>query len=129
MRNNMITPYERALMRGVTSHHRNSPRIDVREQDETYFLEAELPGLDEKSIEIKVEDNLLTLSKKEVEEEKKEGKYLLKERSSLPFSRSFIIPSDVNKEEISASFGQGVLVLTMKKLEKALPREIEIKKV
>ena len=104
------------------------PTVDVREEEGRYLLEAELPGLTEKDIEVKVEENLLTISsvKEEKKEEKKDG-YLMKERRSSSFCRSFVLPRDAEKEKIEANFKNGLLTLEIPKTEKAKPRSIDIK--
>ena len=70
-----------------------TPAVDVREQENEYLMEAELPGLAEKDIELNVEDNILTLSskKEESKEEKKNG-YLIRERCNYEFARTFVLP-------------------------------------
>ncbi len=104
------------------------PAVDIREEDHAYVLEAELPGLNEKDIDIKVEGNLLTLSSKheEKKEEKKNG-CILKERRTSSFSRSFVLPKDVDREKIDATFKNGLLTLTLQKEPKAQPKSIQVK--
>lgn len=105
-----------------------APTVDIREDENKYVLEAELPGLTEKDIDVKVEDNLLTISSKTEEkaEEKKNG-YILKERRSKSFSRSFVVPKDVDKEKIEAGFKNGLLSLSLHKAPAAKPKSVEIK--
>jgi HSP20 family protein len=104
------------------------PAVDVREEKDQYVLEAELPGLTDKDVEVKVEDNLLTISSKKDEsrEEKRNG-YLIRERRSSSFHRSFVLPNDVDKENITAQFKNGLLTLEMKKLASAQPKSIPIR--
>ena len=105
-----------------------TPSVDVREDENGYVLEAELPGFSEDDVEVKVEDNLLTIAsaKKEEKENKKEG-YLIRERRSAHFSRSFVLPKDVDAEKIDASYKNGVLVLHLVKKPEAKPKSIKIK--
>lgn len=104
------------------------PAVDVREENDSYVLEAELTGLSEKDIDVKVQDNLLQISsKKEANKETKESGYILKERRSSSFSRSFVIPKDVDREKIDASFKNGLLTLTLHKVPESKPRAIEVK--
>lgn len=111
-----------------TVSHR-APSVDVREEEDRYLLEAELPGLTEKDIDVKVEDNLLTItSAQEVKQEEKKNGYLMKERRSASFSRSFVLPRDAEKEKIEANFKDGLLTLEIPKTEQAKPRKIYIKK-
>jgi HSP20 family protein len=104
------------------------PAIDVKENENSYSLEAELPGITDKDIELKLEGNMLTLStKKEEKTEEKEDQYLLRERKSYSFTRSFVIPEDVDAEKISAEFKNGLLTLSLPKSEKAKPKMLDIK--
>ncbi len=107
----------------------NSPAVDIREEEDRYVLEAELPGLNEKDVDVKVEENLLTLSssREENHEEKKNG-YLIRERKAASFNRSFVLPKDVDRERIEARFRNGLLTLTIPKNPKDQPRRIEIRK-
>ena len=104
------------------------PSVDVREDDKAYHLEAELPGMTEKDIEVKVEENLLTISgKNEAGKEEKKNGYVIRERKSASFNRSFVLPKDVNKDNIKAEFKNGLLTLTIEKSPKAQPKMIEVK--
>jgi HSP20 family protein len=104
------------------------PAIDVKETENGYSLDAELPGMTDKDIEVKIEGNMLTLStKKDEEKEEKNDNYLLKERRSFGFTRSFVVPEDVDAEKISAEFKNGLLTLSLPKTEKAKPKMLEIK--
>ncbi len=106
----------------------SSPAVDIREDEKEYRMEVEIPGLSEKDIELKVEENLLTLStrKKEKKEEKGNG-YLLRERKNREFRRSFVLPEDVEREGITAAFKNGLVNITLPKKEKAKPKMIEVK--
>lgn len=105
-----------------------SPAADVREENDRYILEVELPGMTEKDIDVRVEENLLTVSsKKEEQKEEKKGGYIMKERKAMAFKRSFVLPNDVDKDRIKAKFRNGLLELVIDKKEEAKPRSIEIK--
>jgi HSP20 family protein len=107
---------------------RTSPSIDIDENDNRYSLEVELPGMTEKDLEVKVEGNLLTLSSKKSEEkEEKKKDYVLKERRSYNFSRSFVLPENVETDKITAEFKNGLLLIDVPKAEKAKPKLLEIK--
>ena len=105
------------------------PAVDVRENEDSYLLEMELPGLSEKDVEVKLENSLLTISSHNghSSQEKKDG-YLLKERKSALFQRSFVLPDEVDREKISAEFTNGVLSMSFPKVPAAKPRTIEVKK-
>ncbi|MCL2804866.1 MAG: Hsp20/alpha crystallin family protein [Treponema sp.] len=101
------------------------PLTDVRETDAAYILEMELPGYDEKNIEINVDGSNITIaSKQETAEET--FTYLIKERRCVSFSRSFKLPANANPEAVSASFKNGVLSLTIEKRTEAQKRIIQI---
>ncbi len=93
-----------------------APAIDVTEDEKTYEVTAELPGMDEKNIEVKVSDGSLTIKgeKKEEKEEKKKD-YYLHERHFGSFQRSFTLPKGVDANKIEAAFKKGVLTVTLPK--------------
>jgi HSP20 family protein len=106
------------------------PSVDIREEDEKYVFEAELPGVNEKDIDVKVEGNLLTLStKKEKESEEKRKGFILKERSAEAFSRSFVLPKNADSGKVEGSYKNGILTLEIAKHPETKPRQIEIKGV
>lgn len=104
------------------------PKVDVKEEEKQYVVEAGLPGLTEKDIDVKVENDLLTISSKKSEEkeEKKDG-YIIKERRASSFCRSFTLPDHTDREKIEAHYKNGLLTLTIPKTKKAAPKEIEVK--
>ena len=105
-----------------------SPAVDVREVEDEYLMEVELPGLTDKDIELNVEDNILTLSSKneQSKEEKKNG-YLIRERRSREFARTFVLPKDVDRDKIKGEFKNGLLVVSIPKKPEAKPRKIDVK--
>lgn len=107
----------------------NTPVVDVREEKDRYVLEAELPGMSEKDVDLHVEDNMLTIksAKEEEKEEKNEEGYLVRERRSRSFSRSFVLPKDVDRDKVEARFKNGLLTLTMPKSAESKARQIQIK--
>ena len=109
--------------------HSGSPAVDVKETDSEYLMEVELPGLTEKDVDVKLDNNLLTISssKEEKTEEKKNG-YIMRERRSSRFARSFVLPEGIDKEKISAEFKNGILNLSFPKTPAAKPKMIEVKK-
>jgi len=106
------------------------PAMDVVESDKSYELTADLPGMDEKNIEVKVVDGMLTIKgeKQEEKEEKKKDHYL-RERNFGSFERSFSVPEGVDADKIEANFKKGVLTVTLpKKPEAQKPvKKIEVK--
>jgi HSP20 family protein len=117
---NFLTPSDR-----IFNH---LPAVDVRETEKSYILEAELPGYDEKEIEAHLDNNTLTIESKK-EDEKKEEKsenYMIRERRSSSFSRSFKLPENADSEGINASFKNGVLTLEINKRAEAQKKVIQI---
>jgi len=111
----------------------SAPRVDVKEEKESYSLEMDLPGRSENDVNIELDHDTLTIASKEETKETKEEKkdksgarYILKERRSGNFERRFTIPSDVNPETISANFKNGVLTIRMEKKPVASPKRIAI---
>ncbi len=106
------------------------PRTDVSENGKAYSVSLELPGMEDKDVEISVADNIITISgeKKSEREEKKEN-YYLSERSFGSFRRSFPVPADVAADKITASVDKGVLTVTLPKASesKSKTRKIAVK--
>ena len=106
------------------------PTIDMEEGKNEFHISAELPGLDEKSINVSLENNILTISgekKEEKEEKSKDMKYYHTERHYGSFSRSIAFPEEVHADKISAKFKNGVLSIKIPKDENAEKKRISIK--
>jgi HSP20 family molecular chaperone IbpA len=104
------------------------PSVDVRETKDEYILEAELPGFSESEVDVNVDNHVLHLTSKREEDRSEEKKeYIMKERSSYSFSRSFVLPENVNEDKIKGEFKNGILTLTMPKREEKKPKRIDIK--
>jgi HSP20 family protein len=107
------------------------PAVDISEKEKDYEVTAELPGMEEKDIDVKFADGMLTIKgeKKEEKEEKKKD-YYLSERRYGSFQRSFQVPEGVDAEKIEASFKNGVLTVTLPKTAEAQKqaKKIAIKK-
>ncbi|HEY2183477.1 MAG TPA: Hsp20/alpha crystallin family protein [Xanthobacteraceae bacterium] len=107
-----------------------TPRMDVAETENEVELTAELPGLEEKDVEVKVVDNVLTITgEKKAEREEKEKNYRMFERSYGSFSRRLELPSGVNPDDIKASLANGVLKVTIPKPAPAQVKKVEVKSV
>ncbi|MDR0411019.1 MAG: Hsp20/alpha crystallin family protein [Treponema sp.] len=105
------------------------PAVDLRETDTSYLLDAELPGYDEKDIEVRVDSNKLTIESKQVKAEtteKEESNYIIHERRRNTFSRIFQLPDNADSDAISATFKNGVLSLEIKKQTESQKRIIQI---
>jgi HSP20 family protein len=108
-----------------------APAVDVAETDKAYEVTAELPGMDESNIEVKLADDVLTIKgEKKEEKEEKNKDYYVSERRFGSFQRSFTVPAGVDAGKIEANFKNGVLTITLPKSAQAQKSEkkIEIKK-
>ncbi len=118
-------PVFRRQLRWMTT-----PAVDVVESEKAFEISADLPGMDEKNIEVKVADGRLTIKgEKQEEKEEKKKDYYLHERHFGSFQRSFEVPETVDPDKIEASFKKGVLTVTLpKKPEAQKPaKKIEVK--
>jgi len=92
------------------------PAFDLIEKDKEYEITAELPGVDEKNVEIKLNNNLLTIrGEKSESKEEKEKDYFLSERRFGSFQRSFQVPNGIDADKIEASYSKGVLTVRLPK--------------
>ena len=106
-----------------------APSVDIFETEGELVLTAEVPGIDEKDIEIKVEDNTLTLKgERKFEKETKEENYHRIERSYGSFYRAFTLPNSIDPAKIQATHENGVLKITMPKRSELQPRKVKILK-
>ncbi|MFP5469001.1 MAG: Hsp20/alpha crystallin family protein [Alphaproteobacteria bacterium] len=104
-----------------------SPAIDIVDKNEAYQVVAELPGMDEKNVEVKLVNGSLTIKgEKRDEKEEKKKDYYLHERSFGSFERSFALPDEVDADKIEASFSKGVLTVTLPKKPEAVKPEKKI---
>ena len=104
-----------------------APAVDIYEKDGNIVLKAELPGVDPKDVDVRVENNLLTLrGERKFDNEVKRDNYHRVERSYGSFSRSFTLPNVVDTQNIKAEYRDGVLHMTLPKREEAKPRQIQI---
>jgi HSP20 family protein len=100
----------------------------VTETDKELEITAELPGLEEKDVQINVADNLLTIKgEKKAETEQKDKNYRLVERSYGSFARTLELPAGINPDQIKASIAKGVLTVTVPKPAPAQTKKIEVK--
>lgn len=108
-----------------------APRVDVREFPDHYEITAELPGVKKEDLEVRLEDGVLTIEAESRQEEKeeKEGRVLRQERRYGKYLRSFNLGGDVRAEEISATFQDGVLKITVPRVTEQVParKRIEVK--
>ena len=104
-----------------------SPAVDIYETDDEVVVKAELPEVNQKDIDIQIENNTLTLrgERKFNKETKKENFHRI-ERAYGTFSRSFTLPGTVNQEKISADYKDGILKISMPKREETKPKQIKV---
>jgi HSP20 family protein len=108
----------------------SAPAVDIVESEKAYEISAELPGMDEKNIEVHVVNGCLTIKGEKWEEtEEKRKDYFLRERRFGSFERSFRLPEGVDKDKIEATFKKGVLTVTLPKSAEAqkAKKKIEVK--
>ena len=105
-----------------------TPKMDVSETDKEFELTAELPGLEEKDVEVNVADNILTIrGEKKAEKERKDKDYRMIERSYGSFARSVELPAGFDPDAIKATITKGVLKVTIPKPAPAVTKKVEIK--
>ncbi len=115
------------LKTGVLKEAEWTPRVDVYENKDNFVVKAELPGIDPKDLEVRIEDETLYLKgERKLEKEQKEENYYQRERAYGSFARSFSLPSSVNTEKVLAEYKDGLLRLTLPKREEAKPKSIQV---
>jgi HSP20 family protein len=104
------------------------PKLNISETDNKYFIEAELPGVKQSDLELKLDNNILVIKgKTEESKESKERNYFMRERYYGSFQRSLTLPNNINENDITANFKDGILNIEItKKLENST-KSIEVK--
>lgn len=102
------------------------PSVDVYEDSSAYHVDAELAGYCEKDVNVNIDKHVLHISSEKLNE-KKETKFLIRERNYVKFDRAFTLPEDVNEEDISASFKNGILSVTLPKKPVEQAKKISVK--
>lgn len=104
-----------------------APAVDIYETPNELVVMADLPDVNEKEIDVRVENNLLTIrGERKFEKSVSEENYLRVERTYGSFNRSFSLPNTVNAEAIRAEYQNGVLTVTLPKREESKPRQVKI---
>lgn len=122
----MMVPARSAL---YGKHGKNLMKTDVRETEETYELDIDLPGFRKDEVNVELKDGYLTISAAkglDKDQEDKKGKYIRQERYAGSCSRSFYVGEDVEPDQISAKFESGILQISVPKAAKRLPRNSSI---
>jgi HSP20 family protein len=105
-----------------------SPAVDILENDDSFVVEAELPGLTKDDVKISIEGNILTIRGEKKRKQTEGGRnYHRSEQSYGSFLRSFTLPSSVKTDKIDANYVNGILTINLPKVEEAKPKAIEVK--
>ena len=104
-----------------------APAVDVYEDEHNVTLKIEVPGIDEKDIDVRIENNTLTVhGERKIEKEEKEENYRRVERQYGSFTRTFTLPTTVDSEKVSANYDKGVLMIVLPKKAEAKPKQIKV---
>jgi len=104
-----------------------APPVDVYEDEHNVTLKIEVPGIDEKDIDVRIENNLLTVhGERKFEKEEKEENYRRVERQYGSFTRSFTLPTTVNADQAEAHYDKGILKIQLAKKAEAKPKQIKV---
>jgi HSP20 family protein len=104
-----------------------APAVDVYEDEHQVTLKIEVPGIDEKDIDVRVENNTLTVQgERKIEREEKEENYRRVERQYGSFTRTFTLPQTVESEKVSATYDKGILKISLPKKAEAKPKQIKV---
>ena len=104
-----------------------APAADVYEDEHGITLKVEVPGVDEEDIDVRIENNTLTVhGERKFEKEEKEENYLRVERSYGSFTRSFTLPNTVDTADVGADYDKGVLKIKLAKRAEAKPKQIKV---
>ena len=104
-----------------------APPVDVYEDEHNVSLKIEVPGIDEKDIDVRIENNVLTVhGERKFEKEEKEENFRRVERQYGSFTRTFTLPSTVDAEKVSANYDKGILRIELPKKAEAKPKQIKV---
>src|SRR6202050_821432 len=104
-----------------------APAVDVYEDEHNVTLKIEVPGIDEKELDVRLANNTLTVhGERKIEKEEKEENYRRVEREYGGFTPTFTLPTTVDSEKVSATYDKGVLKVTLPKKAEAKPKQIKV---
>ncbi len=104
-----------------------APAADIYEDEHNITLKLEVPGIDEKDIDVRIDNNTLTINgERKIEKEEKEENFRRVERQYGSFTRSFTLPSSVDTGQVSADYEKGVLKIKLAKKAEAKPKQIKV---
>ena len=133
---NLLDRYNKSGGKNLSKHYDTdmsfadwAPSVDIEEAEDKYVIKADLPGVDKKDIDVKLENGVLSIrGEKQTEKETGKGsKRHRTERFHGTFARSFTLPEAVKSDKVDASYKDGVLLLEIPKAEEAKPKSINIK--
>ncbi|OHB34055.1 MAG: molecular chaperone Hsp20, partial [Desulfuromonadaceae bacterium GWC2_58_13] len=101
--------------------------INLRETEDSYIVETQLPGIDPKELEMTILKGTLTLSGERKNPEQEAGSWHRRERNTGKFMRAIDIPAEIDLEKVQAEYQNGLLTVTLPKAESVRPKRIEIK--
>jgi len=103
------------------------PNVDISDEVDHIRIRADMPGVPKENVEVHIDDDVLEIkARMDESEEKTEGNYIRRERRTSSFQRSFVLPETVDKDDIKANMRDGVLSLTIPKVEPKQPKKINI---
>src|SRR2546425_5638079 len=104
-----------------------APPVDIYEDEHTITLKLDVPGVEERDIDVRIQDNTLTVhGERKIEKEEKEENYRRVERQYGGFTRSFTLPNTVDPDQVHATYDKGVLKISMAKKAEAKPKQIKV---
>ena len=104
-----------------------APPVDVYEDEHSVNVKIEVPGIDEKDIDVRIENNVLTVhGERKFEKEEKQENFRRVERQYGSFTRTFTLPTTVDAEKVAASYDKGILKIALPKKAEAKPKQIKV---
>lgn len=127
---NKLFPNTSKELGGPLFESRAYPKVDIRETDKQFILDAEIPGLTKDQVKVEVKEDTLVIRGEKREDKEKEGKYNVKEIKRSSFLRSFTLPPDlVDKNTVQAKFQDGILEVIIDKVKNIAPPKPDVKQI
>src|SRR6201984_600568 len=119
--------YSPEVPEGALATTNFAPPVDIYEDEHTIAVKMEVPGINEKDIDVRIENNTLTVhGERKIEKEEKEENFRRVERQYGSFTRSFTLPSSVDPTQVSAHYDKGMLRINLAKKAEAKPKQIKV---
>jgi HSP20 family protein len=116
----------RSLMPDMPERYMHTLPLDIRQSDDAFEIEASVPGYRPEDVDITFDDNVLTIRGTRHEDEVMRGTYVRRERNAHSVYRQVSLPTEVKTDEITASFDNGVLTITVPRTQRAQPKRIPV---